>query len=124
MHERDILSVSGKNPDKYYRWCLDIDNKIQRYLNAGYEHVTDEKLSIGEMTVNPTIETGSVVSKKSGQRTLYLMCIDRELYEEDQKSKAAEVLEMEKTMYHDTNSNEDFDRDDLAGFGRDRSPYT
>lgn len=109
MHQRDLLTVHGKDPDRYYRWCLDVDNKIMRYMQAGYEFVSDPALSIGEMSVNPTTQTGEVVSKKSGERTLYLMSIDREFYEQDQRAKAIEVDEMEKTMYAQTNSNEDLD---------------
>ena len=111
MHARDVTTVKGKKDHKYYRWCLDINNKILRYMDAGYEFVEDQALSIGQMSVNPKTRTGNVVSMTSGDRTLYLMAIDKELYEMDQKAKSIEVNEMEKTMYAKTRAAADYARE-------------
>ena len=109
MHARDILTVKGKDDGNYYRWCLDINNKLERYQAAGYEFVTDTSLAIGELTVNPTTQTGQVISLVSGERTLYLMYISKDLYHDDARAKAIEVDKLEQTMEQQANPSDKYD---------------
>jgi hypothetical protein len=88
---RDILTISGKEPGYVYRWVNDVDNRIQKYLDAGYIFVDTAGKTIGESTIENArdTETGSVISKYVGKGiTSYLMAQKEEWYEEDQRNKA------------------------------------
>ena len=97
---RNILSVPDLPPNKVGRWVVDRDagNRIQMFLNAGYEFVTQKGLIVGERKVDASKETGDVVARISGGETLYLMAIDRALYEQDQAAKQLKVDEVERAM--------------------------
>lgn len=107
LHERNILTVRNKNVDKEYRWVNDIDDRLYRFTEAGWEFVTDKGLEVGDPTVNADKELGSVVVKRSGTREMYLMCIDKEWYDEDQAAKAEKIKETEQAMYEQLNSSQD-----------------
>lgn len=117
LHERDILTVRNKNVNKEYRWVNDIDDRLYRFTEAGWEFVTDKNLTVGEPTVNADKELGSVIVKRSGSRELYLMCIEKEFYDEDQAAKAEKIRETENAMYEQLNSPHD------GRYGRVRMGY-
>ena len=104
LHERDILVVRNKNPNKVYRWVMDESDRLYRFTEAGWEFVTDKGLVVGQPTVNADKELGSVLVKRSGDREMFLMCIDKEWYDEDQASKAEKINETERAMYEQLNS--------------------
>jgi hypothetical protein len=71
---------------------------LQRFLDAGYEFVTQRGLVVGEQKADASREAGDLVSRGSGAYILYLMVIDRDLYEQDQAAKQAEVDKTEAAM--------------------------
>lgn len=104
---RDILSVDGKEDGFVYRWVNDIDNRIQRFQQGGYELV-DHDVEVGQRTVDNPGKYGSVVSKDVGKgRTAYLMRIPEEFYKEDQQAKQREVKRTEDDMKRTLNSGRD-----------------
>lgn len=107
LHSRDILTVWKKKPDKEYRWVINRDDRLYRFKQAGWEFVTDANLEVGEPTVNADKELGTVIVKKTGGDELYLMCIDKEWYDEDQKIKQERVDGTEQAMYEQLNSSSD-----------------
>ena len=107
LHNRDILTVHNKNPNKVYRWVNDIDDRLYRFKQAGWEFVTDKGICVGEPTVNANTELGSVVVKRTGSTELFLMAIEREFYDEDQAAKAQRIKDTEATMYEQLNSSSD-----------------
>lgn len=107
LSSRDILTVYNKKPDKSYRWVKDSDDRLYRFKQAGWEFVTDSGMEVGEPTVNASKETGSVIVKRSGADELYLMCINKEWYDEDQAAKQKEIDETERAMYEQLNSSQD-----------------
>ena len=107
LHSRDILTVHNKKADKVYRWVKDVDDRLYRFKQAGWEFVTDKGTEVGEPTVNASKEAGSVIVKRSAADELYLMCIDKDWYLEDQEAKQKEVDEMERAMYEQLNSSQD-----------------
>jgi hypothetical protein len=107
LHSRDILTVHNKKPDKVYRWVKDQDDRLYRFRMAEWEFVTDKGTEVGEPTVNASKEAGSVIVKRSGADELYLMCIDKDLYLQDQADKQRDIDDMERAMYEQLNSSQD-----------------
>ena len=107
LHERNILTVTGKDPNKEYRWFVDKDSRLADALAAWWEFETNDFLGVGEKRVNPNTQTGHVVAMTSGERTLYLMSIAKELYEQDQDKKQSRLLAQERDYLEELNSGED-----------------
>lgn len=91
---RDVLTVDGVPRGYVPRWVNDTGDRILRFLEAGWEFLTTKGVTVGEKTVDqdPEGNIGSVVSKRVGSRDgqplyAYLMVIEEEFYEEDQKEK-------------------------------------
>lgn len=97
---RDILTVDGKDEEYVYRWMNDMDNRIQRALDGGYNFVTDDGKQVGTRQVdNPNSNVGSVVSKDVGKGvTSYLMALPRDLYEQDQAAKHSDIDSTEASL--------------------------
>lgn len=86
---RDILTVAGKNEDYFYRWVNDVDNRIQKFLDAGYVFAEPTGKLLGDST---TKTHESIARKGVGKGvTSYLMAIKKEWYEEDQLAKMERV---------------------------------
>lgn len=104
---RDILTVEGKEYGYVYRWVNDVDNRIARFQEGGYELVEHE-VEVGQRTVDNPGKYGSVVSKDVGKgRTAYLMRILEEFYAEDQAAKQRNILDAEIDMKRALNSGRD-----------------
>lgn len=94
---RNILTVKGKDPNYVYRIVNDVDDRIQQFLEAGYELVPDESASVGDKRVNAATSTGSAKEVQVGRgQKAFLMRQKREWYEEDQARKLAHVAETER----------------------------
>lgn len=106
---RDILTVKGKDDGYVYRWVVDIDNRIQRFQDGGYDFVDRDSIGlIGVPSVNQAQNDGKTVMKQTGGgNTSYLMKIKREWYEEDQLNKTRKINESESAMKRKLNSGED-----------------
>lgn len=120
LHERNILTVRNKNPEREYRWVNDVDDRLYRFQEAGWEFVTDKGLEVGDPTVNADKELGSVVVKRSGSTEMFLMSIPKEWFSEDQAAKAKKIDETEKAMYEQLNSRND---GRYGKAGRERPEY-
>ncbi len=96
---RNVLNVSGKDPEYHYRIVNDLGDRVVNLKDQGYEVVTDSSVRIGERRVaNPTQE-GSVVSASVGGGVKgVLMRIRKDWYEEDQQAKAEHINQMEGSM--------------------------
>ena len=94
---RDILTYENI-PGYVTRWVNDVDNRIPKYLDAGYVFVKpDGKLMSGEESIhNARSTTEGVLTKNVGKGiTAYLMAQKEEWYEEDQKAKSDRVNKLE-----------------------------
>ncbi len=82
------------------RWVSDQDGRLATFLEGGYEFVTRDMISsAGEATVETSKGLDSRVTKPGGLGvTLYLMRIPKNLYDEDQATKARNVDQIEKSM--------------------------
>lgn len=95
---RDILTVTFKDPNYFYRWVKDLPGRVQRFENAGYETVVDKDAQVGQRTVDSSSRLGSAVTRLDGANTLVLMRIPLEWYNEDQEAKQREVDAMEDAL--------------------------
>ena len=86
----------------------DLDDRLYRFTQAGWEFVTDKNLEVGDPSVNADKELGSVIVKPVGNGIeAFLMCIEEEFYNEDQAAKAAKIDETERAMKEELNSSRD-----------------
>lgn len=99
---RDLLACKGLPSNLHARWVNDVGDRIQRFLDAGYTFYTDKRLQVGDRTVNPDRQLGTVISKNvnpnSTGSVAYLMVIDQKLYEDDQQLKFKETDDLEETI--------------------------
>lgn len=111
---RDILSVEGQDPNFVYRFVKDVDSlvenkegsvemrpgqRIMRFQAAGWTFVDSESVTVGSNHVWKTENVGSIVRIPAGNNEyLYLMRIRKEWYEEDQRAKERDLLDIE-TQY-------------------------
>lgn len=111
---RDKLTVRGKDPEYQYRFVKDVcdtvtdnsgsiqlkpGNRILRFQAAGWEFVNSDDVQVGAADVYKTENIGSIVRIPAGlNEFLYLMRIRKDWYQEDQKTKEKELLDVEKEL--------------------------
>lgn len=88
---RDILTVVGQRDDLSYRWVKDTHEDGPRIFNfnrGGWDFVQAKDVKVGKFSVYTTENVGSIVRHPDGAgEYLFLMCIPKELYDEDQARK-------------------------------------
>lgn len=93
---RNVLNVSGKDPDFVYRFVNDEGGRIDEFLAAGYEFVEKETVKIGDARIgNPSAEGTNAQAHVGGGKKAFLMRIKKEWYKEDQEAKQAHVDQTE-----------------------------
>ena len=93
---RNVLTVMGKDPNYEYRIINDSGDRVQEFLDAGYELVQKDSVRVGDKRVNSTTAEGSVAQLSVGQgQKGYVVRIKKEWYDEDQAKKQARVNELE-----------------------------
>ena len=97
--QRNVLTVTGKDPNYVYRIVNDSGDRIQEFLEAGYEMVEAGSVRVGDKRVNTASAEGSVsqISVGQGQKA-FVMRIKKEWYEEDQEAKQVRVDQLEATI--------------------------
>lgn len=85
---RNILTISGKEPGYVYRVVNDKGDRVQSFLEAGYELVSDKDVRVGESRVERPSAPGSnaEVSVGGGQKA-FVMRIREDWFAEDQAKK-------------------------------------
>jgi hypothetical protein len=93
---RNVLTVAGKDANYEYRVINDSGDRVQEFLDAGYELVDSSSVRVGDKRVNAASSEGSIsqISVGQGQKA-YVVRIKREWFEEDQARKQAKVNQME-----------------------------
>lgn len=98
VYKRDRISFKGMDPNYQYRVVNDVDNRLQTFLEGGYEFVEGTQ-PIGDTVVGDASPLDSRISKPvGGGITGYLMRIKKEWYDQDQAAKAAKVKETEQAI--------------------------
>jgi hypothetical protein len=96
---RSRLAVKGREPGFHYRIVNDVEGRIQDFIDAGYEVVSDDGVTVGDKRIaNPTQEGSPVKVHVGGGNQAYLMRIKDEWYSEDQSAKQAQINELEDGM--------------------------
>jgi len=95
---RDILTISGKDPNYEYRWVKDTPGRIQRFFNGGWEYHVDPEAVVGQRTVDSGSRLGSALTRNTDGTVLVAMRIPKEWYDEDQKRKWDEIDAIEDSM--------------------------
>jgi len=111
---RNVLTVSDQDDDYTYRWFTVNDHggrysveRLEFYKQLGWEHVTHQT-EVGDSGVDVASNTGSVIEKRvGGGDTMYLMRIEKELYEEGSAAQQADIAEKEQAMTQQLNSGKD-----------------
>ncbi len=100
---RSILGVKGKDPAYSYRIVNDVGDRINEFLERGYEVVSDSGVTVGDKRVAKPSQEGSAVKISVGQGTqAFLMRIKKEWYDEDNAAKNARVDALENQMKAET----------------------
>lgn len=100
INGRNILTVSGKEPGYQYRIVNDEGDRIQQFLDAGYELVSADSVRVGDKRVNAATPEGSKAQVSVGKdgKKAFVMRIKDEFYKEDQQRKQAYVDELEQSI--------------------------
>ena len=95
---RNRLSFDKQDPNFVYRVINDVEDRLQRAQEAGYEYVVSDE-QLGDKRAAEGGKIDSRVSKPVGNGVRgFLMRIPREYYDEDQKVKDARVDSSEQAM--------------------------
>lgn len=95
---RNVLTVAGKDPNYVYRIINDSGDRVQEFLDAGYELVSASSVRVGDKRVGKATSEGSISQVSVGQGMKgYIVRIRKEWYEEDQAVKQRRVAELEET---------------------------
>lgn len=96
---RNVLTVTGKEPGYTYRIVNDAGDRVQQFLDAGYELVSASSVQVGDRRVNAASPEGSnaQVSVGKGDKA-FVMRIRDEFYKEDQEAKQAHVNQLEQSI--------------------------
>lgn len=106
--KRDILNVQNTPAGFKDRMVNDVDGRIERFKEAGYELVEDAQL--GTSHVDGTQADSGVVSKDVGRGvTGYLMRQREDHFIEDQAAKQRDIDETESAMRRNVKSNQSTD---------------
>jgi len=99
---RNRQRVRNSDPNYVERWVVDSDgtgDRIADFIAGGYEHVPARTNGIRDSRVDAASPEGSIEQRSVGGGLKgYLMRIPRDLYEQDQKAKQAQVNKTEEAL--------------------------
>lgn len=108
---KNVLTVSGKEPGFVYRFVNDESDRIQDFLDMGYELVEQKGVRIGDKRLSTPTDAGggskAIASVGQGKKA-YLMRIREDWYNEDQADKQREVDRLEASTVQDALSGTDY----------------
>lgn len=94
---RQKLTVNNAPEGKVLRWVNDVPGRVQAARAAGYEFVDQD----GQITIGTTGDENQAMDSRFSRNVMvdergnpvhaFLMAIDKELYDEDQAAKQAEL---------------------------------
>lgn len=99
VSSRNRLEVIGKDANFVYRIVNDVDDRIERFQQAGYELVDVNEARLSSQRVGAGTPEGTKAAMPVGMGTTgYLMKIPKEWYEEDQRAKQAQIDMSEESI--------------------------
>jgi hypothetical protein len=95
---RNVLTVEGKDPEYHYRIVNDDGNRVQMFINAGYEIESASNIQVGDKRVGQASAEGTKAQVVVGQnQKAFVMKIHKDYYEEDQQAKQEKVTSLESS---------------------------
>jgi hypothetical protein len=89
---RNVLTVNGKEAGYTYRLVNDSGDRVQEFLDNGWEVVKKDSVRVGDKRLGNSSATGSVATANVGQgMQAVVLRIKQEWYEDDQAAKQAQV---------------------------------
>ena len=96
---RNRLDVIGKDPNFVYRIVNDVDDRIERFKQAGYELVDVNEARLSSQRVGAGTPEGTMASMPVGMGTTgYLVKIPKDWYEDDQRTKQVQIEASEESI--------------------------
>ena len=96
---RNILDWKEKEPGYVYRWVNQVEDRVPRFQEAGYEMIESEETIGDQRGTSDASKLASYVEKSVGGGTkAVLMRIKEEYYKQDQAEKQNKVDEIERSM--------------------------
>lgn len=106
---RNRISVSNQEPGYVYRVVNDLDDRISQLQSNGWQMVDAADTKVGDSRVDQISSLGSKASVSVGQGVkAYVMRIEKDFWEEDQRAKQAQVDALEQTMKKDAKRAADY----------------
>lgn len=101
---RNYLTVKGKDPNYVYRIVNDTEDRINDFIDRGWEFEVDENIRVGDSRIDNHSKLGTVrqLSVGGGLRAV-LLRIRKDWYDEDQEAKHAYLKKLEDAMRPNTN---------------------
>lgn len=101
--KRNVLTVTGKESGYEYRFVNDQSDRIQDFLDNGWEIVQKEDVRIGDKRLGaPSGSEGSAATASVGRgMTAYLLRIREDWKKEDDEAKQAAIDATEAAMKTD-----------------------
>ena len=98
VHKQSAIAVTNKDPNFVYRIVNDSEGRVDQFLAGGYV-IADDNAESEDDRVQSASQMGSVKrmvvnrGRDADTKHAVLMKIPRELYDEDQRAKQAQVDE-------------------------------
>lgn len=90
--QRNVLTVSGMEQGFAYRFVNDTGDRVQEFLDNGWEKVPAKNVRVGDKRIGTVGPEGADATASVGQGTkAYLLRIRDDWYAEDQAAKQAQV---------------------------------
>jgi hypothetical protein len=97
--ERSPLNVTNKDSNREYRIVNDTGDRVSMFIDRGWRVEDDPKITVGARRIGAASQQASPIQVSVGGGTkAYLMSIEKEFYDEDQKAKQDEVDETERQI--------------------------
>lgn len=115
ISQRNVLTVTGKDPNYEYRIVNDRGDRVTMFEEAGYEIEKADKVRVGDKRVNKASPEGTLaqVAVGNGEKA-YVMKIQKELYEADQADKRNRIHELEKTITQSVSGENKYGKIDIS----------
>ena len=115
LANRSVLGVRGKEPGYVYRIVNDVGDRVNGFIEQGYEVVTDKTVSIGDRRVGKASSDGSPVTVPVGNGVEGILMRQKdEYYKEDQAFKEAQLKELERSMSKDAEKNNFYGKSNIS----------
>lgn len=92
INARNVLTLSEMDPGYAYRFVNDTGDRVQAFLDNGWEKVPAKNVRVGDKRIGQPGTEGSDATASVGQGIkAYVLRIRKDWYEDDQAAKQARV---------------------------------